>query len=45
MKSSGRRGRYSHYLWLIGFATALMTAFYMARLIFLTFYGKASHES
>ena len=38
--------RYSHYLWLIGFATALMTAFYMARLIFLTFYGKPrmSHE-
>ena len=34
------------YLWLIGFATALMTAFYMARLIFLTFYGKPrmSHE-
>jgi NADH-quinone oxidoreductase subunit L len=28
------------YLWLIGFGTALMTAFYMARLIFLTFYGK-----
>jgi NADH-quinone oxidoreductase subunit L len=35
------------YLWLIGFATALMTAFYMARLIFLTFYGKPrmSHET
>jgi NADH-quinone oxidoreductase subunit L len=34
------------YLWLIGFATALMTAFYMARLIFLTFYGqpRMSHE-
>jgi NADH-quinone oxidoreductase subunit L len=34
------------YLWLIGFGTALMTAFYMARLIFLTFYGQArmSHE-
>src|SRR5271157_502960 len=34
------------YLWLIGFGTALMTAFYMARLIFLTFYGKPrmSHE-
>ncbi|MBZ5547795.1 MAG: NADH-quinone oxidoreductase subunit L [Acidobacteriia bacterium] len=28
------------YLWLIGFGTALMTAFYMARLIFLTFYGQ-----
>ena len=34
------------YLWMIGFATALMTAFYMARLIFLTFYGqpRMSHE-
>jgi NADH-quinone oxidoreductase subunit L len=28
------------YHWLIGFGTALMTAFYMARLIFLTFYGQ-----
>jgi len=35
-----------HYLWLIGFVTALMTAFYMGRLIFLTFFGKPrmSHE-
>src|SRR6202158_5506664 len=34
------------YLWLIGFGTALMTAFYMARLLFLTFYGqpRMSHE-
>jgi NADH-quinone oxidoreductase subunit L len=34
------------YLWLIGFVTALMTAFYMFRLIFLTFYGepRMSHE-
>jgi NADH-quinone oxidoreductase subunit L len=33
-------------LWFIGFATALMTAFYMGRLIFLTFFGKPrmSHE-
>ncbi len=33
-------------LWFIGVATALMTAFYMGRLIFLTFYGKPrmSHE-
>jgi NADH-quinone oxidoreductase subunit L len=33
-------------LWLVGFLTALMTAFYMARLIFLTFYSKPrmSHE-
>ena len=35
------------YLWLIGFVTALMTAFYMARLIFLTFFGqpRMSHEA
>jgi NADH-quinone oxidoreductase subunit L len=35
-----------HILWLIGFVTALMTAFYMGRLIFLTFYGqpRMSHE-
>jgi NADH-quinone oxidoreductase subunit L len=34
------------YLWLIGFGTALMTAFYMGRLIFLTFFGQSrmSHE-
>ncbi len=34
------------WLWFIGFATALMTAFYMGRLIFLTFYGqpRMSHE-
>jgi len=34
------------YLWLIGVCTALMTAFYMGRLIFLTFYGqpRMSHE-
>ena len=33
-------------LWVIGFATALMTAFYMFRLIFLTFHGqpRMSHE-
>ncbi len=33
-------------LWFIGYATALMTAFYMFRLIFLTFYSKPrmSHE-
>src|ERR1700751_3585878 len=28
-------------LWLIGFITALMTAFYMFRLMFLTFHGQA----
>jgi NADH-quinone oxidoreductase subunit L len=34
------------YLWLIGFVTALMTAFYMGRLVFLTFYGqpRMTHE-
>ena len=34
------------YLWLIGFVTALMTAFYMGRLIFLTFFGqpRMSHD-
>ena len=33
-------------LWFIGYATALMTAFYMFRLIYLTFFGKPrmSHE-
>ncbi len=38
---------YGHYLWAIGFATALMTAFYMFRLIYLTFWSPsrvASHE-
>jgi NADH-quinone oxidoreductase subunit L len=34
-------------LWYVAFATALMTSFYMFRLIFLTFYGGArmSHET
>ena len=33
-------------LWFIGFATALMTAFYMGRLVFLTFFGqpRMGHE-
>jgi len=33
-------------LWWVGYATALMTAFYMFRLMFLTFHGKPrmSHE-
>ena len=33
-------------LWLIGFVTALMTAFYMGRLVFLTFFGqpRMGHE-
>ena len=39
--------RYSPILWAVGFATALMTAFYMFRLIYLTFWSPsrvASHE-
>jgi NADH-quinone oxidoreductase subunit L len=39
--------KYGPYLWAIGFATALMTAFYMFRLIYLTFWSPsrvASHE-
>jgi len=39
--------KFSPYLWAIGFATALMTAFYMFRLIYLTFWSPsrvASHE-
>src|SRR6202162_1037535 len=33
-------------LWFVGYATALMTAFYMFRLVYLTFYSKPrmSHE-
>jgi NADH-quinone oxidoreductase subunit L len=33
-------------LWFVGYATAIMTSFYMFRLIYLTFYGKPrmSHE-
>jgi len=30
---------YSPYLWAIGFVTALMTAFYMFRLVYLTFWS------
>src|SRR5579872_1474684 len=36
-----------HLLWIIGYATALMTAFYMFRLIYLTFWSPSrvtSHE-
>ena len=42
---SSEGGAY-RFLWLIGYATALMTAFYMFRLMFLTFYGqpRMSHE-
>src|SRR5580698_1605300 len=42
---SSEHGAYIH-LWVIGYVTALMTAFYMFRLMFLTFHGHArmSHE-
>ena len=33
-----------HLLWFIGYATALMTAFYMFRLIYLTFCEQAADE-
>src|ERR1700690_2036732 len=35
------------FLWYIGYATALMTAFYMFRLMYLTFHGRPrmSHEA
>jgi len=39
--------KYSPILWVIGFATALMTSFYMFRLIYLTFWSPSrvtSHE-
>jgi NADH-quinone oxidoreductase subunit L len=37
---------YSHVLWLVGWLTAGMTAFYMFRLLFLTFHGESrvDHE-
>jgi NADH-quinone oxidoreductase subunit L len=41
-----REGGAYRFLWYIGYATALMTAFYMFRLMFLTFHGHArmSHD-
>ncbi|HEY1730411.1 MAG TPA: NADH-quinone oxidoreductase subunit L [Terriglobales bacterium] len=41
-----REGGAFRYLWYIGFFTALLTSFYMFRLIYLTFFGKPrmSHE-
>ncbi|MYH94436.1 MAG: NADH-quinone oxidoreductase subunit L, partial [Acidimicrobiaceae bacterium] len=32
-------------LWLVGIVTAVLTAFYMSRLVFMTFYGEARHSS
>jgi NADH-quinone oxidoreductase subunit L len=42
---SSEGGAY-RWLWLIGYVTALMTAFYMFRLMYLTFHGqpRMSHE-
>jgi len=42
---SAQHGTY-RFLWYMGYATALMTAFYMFRLIYLTFYGESrmSHD-
>ena len=41
-----REGGAYRFLWYIGYATALMTAFYMFRLMFLTFHGRPrmSHD-
>jgi NADH-quinone oxidoreductase subunit L len=42
---SAQHGTY-RVLWVLGFVTALMTAFYMFRLIYLTFFGESrvAHE-
>jgi NADH-quinone oxidoreductase subunit L len=42
---SAQGGAY-RWLWFVGYATALMTAFYMFRLMYLTFHGKPrmSHD-
>src|ERR1700691_386079 len=41
-----REGGAYRLLWVVGYATALMTAFYMFRLMYLTFHGhpRMSHE-
>ncbi len=36
---------HSPALWLVGIATAVLTAFYMSRLVFMTFFGSARYES
>ena len=41
--SSGTNGAW--YFWVIGFLTAGLTAFYMFRLIYLTFYGKGRMDT
>jgi NADH-quinone oxidoreductase subunit L len=42
-----REGGAYRFLWYIGYATALMTAFYMFRLMYLTFHGRPrmSHDA
>jgi NADH-quinone oxidoreductase subunit L len=42
----GHAFEYSPILWLMGFVTAGMTAFYMFRLVYMTFYGQSrvDHE-
>jgi NADH-quinone oxidoreductase subunit L len=42
----GHAFEYSPILWLLGFVTAGMTAFYMFRLVYMTFYGQSrvDHE-
>jgi NADH-quinone oxidoreductase subunit L len=42
-----REGGAYRLLWFVGYATALMTAFYMFRLMYLTFHGRPrmSHEA
>lgn len=37
-------GHGSPWLWLVGLVTAMLTAFYMFRLVFLTFYGRERIE-
>ncbi len=41
-----REGGAYRFLWCVGYATAMMTAFYMFRLMFLTFHGRPrmSHD-
>jgi NADH-quinone oxidoreductase subunit L len=45
-QSWASEGSASNLLWFIGYATALMTAFYMFRLVYLTFHGhpRMGHE-
>lgn len=39
------QSQYGIYLWVIGAVTALMTSFYMFRLLFLVFFGKERYDS